>query len=73
MEVYMKLRNETKGALRYDEVHLDGSLFSIGDGAPMGSMYMRKSAYPNGAYPKFLTVDIRDGDEIGTVAELPHG
>ena len=58
MTVYLKLRNETKGALRYDEVRQDGTSFSVQQGAPLGSMYMRKSAFPNSAYPERLTVDI---------------
>ena len=70
MRVYMKLRNQTKGALRYDEVRKDGSPYSIGDGAPVGSMYVRKSAYPDRQYPDQLIVDIDDG--MPTV-EIPHG
>ena len=58
MKVYLKLRNETKGALRYEEVRKDGTIFTVQEGAPLGSMYMRKSAYPEGNYPENLTVDI---------------
>ncbi len=58
MQVYLKLRNETKGALRYDEVREDGTIFTVQEGAPLGSMYIRKSAFPAGNYPERLTVDI---------------
>lgn len=73
MRVYMKLRNETKGALRYDEVRRDGfTVLTVQEGAPVGSMYMRKSAYPDGKYPERLIIEITEEPAQG-IAEIPHG
>lgn len=48
------LRNETPGALRYEETDKDGKVVSIKDGAKIGTLYVRKTTYPNGKPSKLL-------------------
>jgi len=59
MKLYFVLRNETKGALRYEECN-ESSLEpkSINQGALIGTLYVRKSAVPNGAQPRALTIEV---------------
>lgn len=40
--IKFRLRNETKGALRYQEVDDSGNDKNIGEGAVVGSLYLRK-------------------------------
>jgi hypothetical protein len=57
-ELKFQLQNETKGALRYAEV-LPGNRLAQApndEGAVIGTLYMRKSAFPNGQYPKTLQI-----------------
>ncbi len=61
MKIFLKLRNETKGAVRYEEVRTDGKVFTVAEGAALGSMYIRKTMYPNGKYPEYLTLEINEG------------
>lgn len=52
-----KLKNETPGALRYEQVDVSGNIFNIGDGALIGTLYLRKSAL-NGVVPKEFKLDL---------------
>lgn len=55
---FFKFKNETPGALRYEQTKPDGETpFTIAEGALVGTLYLRKSAL-NGAMPKSLKVDI---------------
>ena len=66
MKLLFKLRNETKGALRYEEVAEDGeTVLGISAGASVGTLYIRKTAYTKGIYPDTITVDIIAGDHGG--------
>jgi len=66
MRLFFKLRNETKGALRYEEVAEDGAtVLSISAGAAVGTLYIRKTAYTKGIYPDIITVDIAAGHTHG--------
>jgi hypothetical protein len=49
IEVKMTLERETKGAVRYAE---------DGDDAKIGTLYLRKSAFPNGKWPDTITVKV---------------
>jgi hypothetical protein len=51
------LEYTTPGAIRYQQVGADGKVFSIAAGAPVGTLYMRKSAFA-GDPPEKLTVSI---------------
>lgn len=54
---FFKFRNETPGALRYEQITTDGKPFTIAMGALVGTLYLRKSAV-NVDAPKLLKVDI---------------
>ena len=51
------LEKPTKGAIRYQEVHDDGTVATIGDGAKIGVLYIRKSAL-DGDQPQKITVEV---------------
>jgi len=51
------LEKTTPGAIRYQQIGADGKKFSIAEGAPVGTLYMRKSAFA-GDPPEKLTVSI---------------
>lgn len=42
-EVLFELEQETKGALRYQEVDGKGKRLKTGEGATVGTLYLRKS------------------------------
>lgn len=44
MEILFRLERETKGALRYEELGGDGNPVEIGEGAQIGTLYVRKDA-----------------------------
>lgn len=52
-----KLEKPTKGALRYQEVASDGTVLTIGDGAKIGTLYVRKSAL-DGDQPQKISVEV---------------
>jgi hypothetical protein len=59
MQLKFKLRNETKGALRYEEIDDTGSLVSVENGAKIGTLYIRKSAMVAGrSFPDILDVEV---------------
>jgi len=58
VNVNMILDRETKGALRYQEVNEQGAALEIGAGAKIGTLYVRKDAYPQGTAPKAVSVTI---------------
>ena len=51
------LEKPTKGALRYQETQTDGSKITIGDGAKIGVLYIRKSAL-DGDQPQNIKVEV---------------
>ena len=53
------LKNETKGALRYEEVNKEtGAISRIEGTYAVGTIYIRKSALPAGKLPQALTVEL---------------
>ena len=58
IEVRFKLEKETKGALRYQEVDEKGEVIEQA-WAKIGTLYVRKSAFPRGAaFPQLLRVTV---------------
>jgi hypothetical protein len=58
MEVRFKLEEETKGALRYQEIDDKGEVIER-TRAKIGTLYMRKTAFERGsAWPQELRVTI---------------
>jgi hypothetical protein len=59
--VHFTIERKTKGAVRYLEANGadDDTPISINDGAKVGILYVRKSAFRKGKYPERLTVRIR--------------
>jgi hypothetical protein len=55
-KIKMRLKNETKGTYRYEEV--EGETVLKGDEAVIGSLYIRKAAFNHGAAPKELSISI---------------
>lgn len=52
------LVKETKGALRYEQVDDAGKKVEIEDGASIGTLYVRKSAFPAGHTPERLAIEV---------------
>jgi hypothetical protein len=52
------VEKETKGAIRYQQVKEDGSPHTIEGGAQIGSLYIRKSAFAEGAAPQKITITV---------------
>lgn len=50
IELSFKLEKETSGALRYQEVNAEGAPLTNADGAKVGTLYVRKTAMPDGAW-----------------------
>lgn len=57
MQIKFMLERATKGALRYQEVDDAGTPLTNADGAKVGTLYFRKTAFP-GAEPKGLIVNV---------------
>jgi hypothetical protein len=59
--VHFAVERKTKGAVRYLESAGadDDTPISINDGAKVGILYVRKSAFRKGKFPERLTVRIR--------------
>lgn len=51
------LEKPTKGAIRYQETASDGTKVSIGDGAKIGTLYIRKTAL-DGDQPQKIRVEV---------------
>ena len=58
-----ELERETKGAIRYQELDDAGAPVKIGEGAALGTLYIRKSALV-APWPKSITVIIGTADNI---------
>jgi hypothetical protein len=54
----LEIERETKGAVRYQQMR-DGERWSTHQGAPIGSMYIRKTAF-EGEAPKAITVIVEE-------------
>ena len=50
---------ETKGAVRYQEVDDKGSPLEMTNGAKVGVLYFRKTAFADGNYPEKVIIDVR--------------
>jgi hypothetical protein len=57
-----QFERETKGALRYMEIDGSGAALAIGDGAAIGTLYVRKTAYNGSGHPQRLTVTVTASD-----------
>lgn len=63
-QLFFKFKNDTKGALRYDEVDEKGNVRAgDADGAFVGTLYLRKAAL-KGKVPKELTIDLDERPEV---------
>jgi len=60
--VSFQFERETKGAVRFQEVDDKGNVLSMGDGAKIGTLYIRKSAFNGEGTPKKiqLAVTVQD-------------
>jgi hypothetical protein len=57
-----KIEKETKGTYKFAQVKADGTPYTIEAGAQIGSLYIRKSAFGDGAAPQTLTITVaREG------------
>lgn len=56
LQLKMKLDRETKGAVRYRELDLGGEVKQTN--YYIGTLYMRKTSFPSGNWPKDLTVQV---------------
>lgn len=52
IEATLNLERETKGAVLYKEPD------SAGDDPPLGQLYLRKTAFKDGKYPKAIKVTV---------------
>jgi hypothetical protein len=57
---HFKLEKETKGAIRYMQVDEQGNPHGVDAGAQLGSVYIRKSAFKDGAAPAKITMVITE-------------
>jgi hypothetical protein len=57
-----KVEKETKGTFKYQQVKPDGSPHTIEAGAQIGSLYIRKSAFAEGAAPQKITITVAKED-----------
>lgn len=58
MIVNFILEKETKGALRYQEASVDGKPKGISEGAAIGTLYVRKTAF-EGKVPQALVIELK--------------
>ncbi len=58
MKCKMLLEKETKGALRFAEVDDKGVQVEQG-AATIGTLYLRKSSFKDGKYPKAISVEVK--------------
>ena len=54
LQTVMLLEKETKGAVRYAATEVDPALTTV---------YIRKTFFSNGQYPKHITVTVAAGDD----------
>ncbi|HEY4382923.1 MAG TPA: hypothetical protein VGN34_00400 [Ktedonobacteraceae bacterium] len=57
IKVKLLLKRETQGALLYNEVD-KGDIPTPQAFARIGSFYLRKRNFPNGVFPKYITVTV---------------
>jgi hypothetical protein len=57
----MKKDRDTKGTYVYHQITEDGADFSVEAGAQIPSVYIRKSAFGDGAAPDRITVTVAEG------------
>lgn len=57
MKVLFQLERETKGAVRYMEVDASGNTKAIGEGAVIGTLYIRKTSL-EGQVPTSLSIEV---------------
>lgn len=56
--IRFRLRNETKGALRYQEVDDRGNELTIGNGARIGTLYIRKEGVDSTPKEVHITLSV---------------
>lgn len=67
IRAYFRLEKATPGAIRYKEITKEGKDFPITQGAALGTLYIRKTAFKDdGNYPRVIAVVI---DEIDLTTE----
>jgi hypothetical protein len=59
---HFRVEKETKGTFKYTQVKEDGSAHTIEGGAQIGSLYIRKSAFAEGAAPQKITITVAKED-----------
>lgn len=59
MTVKFQRKNETKGAVRYEEIDPKGAVMEMAE-SQVGTLYIRKNALAL-PFPDFLTVTIKPG------------
>lgn len=59
IECHFDLVKETKGALRYEQHGFDEKNM---DAVEIGTLYLRKAAFPSGHYPQHITVKVIEVD-----------
>lgn len=57
--VRFRFKNETPGAVRYEEINKDGDVVK-GDKVKVGSLYLKKTAFGDAKPPKRLKITIRE-------------
>jgi hypothetical protein len=55
---HFRQEKETKGTFKFAQVKPDGSAHTIEGGAEIGSLYIRKSAFAEGAAPQKITITV---------------
>ena len=58
MKLDFVLERETKGALRYQQVDNNGKPVTTNNGAEVGTLYVRKTAFNGSGFPKNLKVTL---------------
>ena len=57
-EINFEKERETKGAVRYQELDKSGAPAAIGDGAIIGTIYIRKAAFRDGEFPPAIQITL---------------
>jgi len=63
MNIVFQFRNSTKGAHRYEEIDLQGTVLKMSEGAKIGTMYIRKSAMPEAPQHLIIVIEPFDPDD----------
>ncbi|KKK96787.1 hypothetical protein LCGC14_2659270 [marine sediment metagenome] len=58
---YFRFKDEKVHSIRYDEVDVDGAPVH-GDATKIGGLYLRKTIFPGGRYPRTVEATVRYDD-----------